>query len=221
MPFLLNDKIPIFPPPYRAAPDGLLAVGGSVSPAFLEAAYRLGIFPWYNAHDPVLWWSPPERPVFLPGRVRVHKSMRQWMRRRPGFRLTFDKAFDRVVELCASVPRKGQEGTWLHPELQVSMKTLHRRGKAHSVEVWDDQGRLVGGLYGVDAGPEGKLFSGDSMFSLVPNASKLALIHLVKNLDQYGYEAVDGQVVSPHLLRMGARVFPRDEFLDRFIYRIL
>lgn len=218
MPFLLDDKIPFFPSPYLADEEGLLAVGGNITPPFLEAAYRWGIFPWYSERMPVLWWSPAERPVFFPGEVKKSKSMRQWIRRHAGYRITMDRAMEEVLHHCATVPRKDGEGTWLNPQLQESILALHRRGKARSVEVWDDKGRLRGGLYGIHAGEDGRIFSGDSMFSLEPNTSKYALIWLVENATRLGYKLIDGQVVSGHLLRMGAKVLRRKEFLDKYVF---
>jgi len=219
MPFLLHPDIPLFPHPSQADEDGLLAVGGKITPDFLKAAYRLGIFPWYNEDMPILWWSPPQRPVFFPDEVKISKTMRQWIRRHPDYRITLNKAFDRVLYHCATVPRKSGEGTWLNEELRKNLGELHKEGLALSVEVWNGRGELAGGLYGITAGEKGNVLSGESMFSLEPNTSKFALIWLVRNLKKLGFELLDGQVVSDHLLRMGAQVMERDEFLNRYIFR--
>jgi len=218
MPYILPPDKPEFPSPFVTDAEGIVAVGGAVTPPFLKAAYRLGIFPWYDESFPVpLWWSPHERPLFYPGQIKISKSMRQWIRRHPHYGITKDRAFSDVLWYCASVKRKDGEGTWLNPKLRRSLRSLHEEGMAHSIEVWNDRGELVGGLYGVDAGIKGRVFSGESMFSLEPDTSKYALIYLVQHLDEWGYDVADGQVVSPHLLRMGAVPVSREIFLRRYV----
>ncbi len=217
MPFLLNDKIPVFPSPLYANDEGLLAVGGKVSPDFLEEAYKLGIFPWFSEGTIPMWWSPDPRPVFFPGEVKISKSMRQWIRRHKSYRVSVNRAFDQVLEWCAKVPRKEGEGTWLSEELRKSILVLYHKGLAQSVEVWNGEGRLAGGLYGIKAGKNRNVFSGESMFSLEPNTSKFALIYLVQNAQKMGFKLIDGQVESSHLIRMGAKLVPARRFLNEFI----
>jgi leucyl/phenylalanyl-tRNA--protein transferase len=218
MPFWLDDDMPVFPGPMSADDDVLLAVGGRVSPEFLRAAYRQGIFPWFDPEvQPPLWWFPDPRPVFYPGKVKVSKSMRQWFRRHTDYRFTVNRAFEQVLHYCAEIPGRGGEGAWFSQELRQSVLTLFRTGEASSVEVWNAGGKLVGGLYGITVADG--VFSGESMFHLEPDTSKAALIYLVQNAVNWGYEIIDGQVVSEHLMRMGAELISAKEFYERFILK--
>ncbi len=215
MPFLLDDRKAVFPDPLMADSNGLLAVGGSITPEFLLEAYKLGIFPWFDPDmHPPLWWFPDPRPVFFPGEVKISKSMRQWLRRHKDYKITMDLAFDQVLRHCAEQPGRQQPGRWLTETLQASLKELFRNGFARSVEVWNGRGELVGGLYGVT--PGNGIFSGESMFHTEPNTSKAALIYLVQNAKKLGFRLIDGQAESEHLIRMGAKLIPAREY-----YKIL
>jgi leucyl/phenylalanyl-tRNA--protein transferase len=197
-----------FPPVEHAVKSGLLAVGGDLSPERLLAAYREGIFPWYAEGEPILWWSPDPRFVLLPDELRISRSMRQFLKK--GLvRITFDQDFRGVIAACQK-PRPGQDGTWITEEMQEAYCALHALGYAHSVEVWQD-GALAGGLYGVSLG---RAFFGESMFSIMPNASKAALITLVEHLRERGFDLIDCQVETPHLGSLGARLIPRREFRE-------
>lgn len=195
-----------FPPVDHAVQSGLLAVGGDLSPERLLAAYRKGIFPWYGDDEPILWWSPDPRFVLFPDELRVSRSMRQFLKK-GSVRITFDQAFREVIAACRR-PRPGQDGTWITTEMREAYAVLHDLGLAHSVEVWREQ-ELVGGLYGVSLG---RAFFGESMFSAIPNASKAALITLVKNLKNRGFDLIDCQVETAHLTGLGARPIPRRDF---------
>jgi leucyl/phenylalanyl-tRNA--protein transferase len=199
-----------FPDPALALPDpnGLLAIGGDLSVTRLLNAYRDGIFPWFNPDEPILWWSPDPRCVFTPGALHVSRSLAK-RQRQGGYAVRFDTAFAVVLDACAG-PRRTGRGTWLGPEMRAAYLSLHRRGLAHSVEVWR-QGRLVGGLYGVALG---RMFFGESMFSREPDSSKLALLHLAAQLADWDFPLIDCQVSSPHLLRLGATTLPRDAFRE-------
>jgi len=206
--YRLPDEIR-FPPVDHAMKSGLLAVGGDLSPERLLAAYREGIFPWYSEGEPILWWSPDPRFVLLPDELRVSRSMRQFLKK--GLvRVTFDQNFGEVIDACQR-PRPSQNGTWITGEMQGAYCTLHELGYAHSVEVWQD-GALAGGLYGVSLGHS---FFGESMFSTLPNASKVALITLVGELRKWGFDLIDCQVETAHLASLGARSIPRREFRER------
>lgn len=207
---VLDPLDPVFPPPESALrdPNGLLAMGGNLGAETLLAAYRRGIFPWFEAGQPPLWWSPDPRAVLYPEQIHISRSMAR-LRRRGGYRITTDQAFGAVIRGCAA-PRSGASGTWILPEMVAAYEALHAAGHAHSVECWLD-GELAGGLYGVAVGA---VFSGESMFSARPNASKLALIHLARGLAIGGFRLIDCQLPNPHLTAMGARDIPRREFLD-------
>lgn len=207
--YRLIDKI-IFPPPDNAEPDGLLAVGGDLSSERLLVAYKLGIFPWYSADQPILWWSPDPRLILEPGQFHFSRRLRQILKRGT-FQVTFDKAFIQVIGACASVPRKGQKGTWITPEMAEAYIRLHELGFGHSAESWLD-GKLVGGIYGVSLG---RCFFGESMFSYKSNASKVALAVLVERLKAWGFHMIDAQVTTRHLIRLGAKEVPRRLFLKR------
>lgn len=202
------DARPVFPPARLADPDGLIAVGGDLSVPRLLAAYRAGIFPWYNDGDPILWWSPDPRGLFLPGDPRVHRSMRPLLNH-GRFRVTANAAFGRVIRACRRTPRPGQSGTWLTPEMVTAYEALHAAGHAHSVEAWDGE-VLAGGLYGVALG---RAFCGESMFSARRDASKYAFLALATRLFGLGYRFIDAQMPNPHLERLGLRAVPRETFL--------
>jgi leucyl/phenylalanyl-tRNA---protein transferase len=202
--FRLDERL-LFPDPALAEEDGLLAVGGDLSPERLILAYENGIFPWYSDETPVLWYSPHERFVLYPARVKVSKSMRQILRS-ARFKVTYDTAFAEVIAACSAVGRPGQDGTWITDDMIAAYVRLHALGVAHSVEIWED-GNLAGGLYGVQVGD---VFCGESMFSKVSNASKTALISLC----QTGrYNLIDCQVYTEHLESMGAEMISRDEYM--------
>ena len=205
--YRLTDAL-LFPSPEQASAEGIVAVGGDLQPERVMLAYRKGIFPWFESDDFLLWWSPDPRMVLFPNQLKISKSMRTVLRKKQ-FEVTFNKAFDQVVEACAKVKRFGQNGTWITPGLMEVYSTLHIQGYAHSVEVWEE-GSLVGGLYGIDLGT---VFCGESMFSKSSNASKVALIFLVKELKKNKYELIDCQVPTQHLASMGAEPISRTEFL--------
>ena len=189
----------------------MLAVGGDYSWQRLHRAYTLGIFPWSNPDDPILWWSPDPRYVLYPEHLRIHRSMRPYINQRR-FRVTYDTRFAEVVEACSQSPRQGKDvGTWISTELAQGYTELHRQGFAHSVEVWDAEGHLVGGLYGVAIG---RVFCGESMFTRASNASKYGFIHLVKNLIARGYGLIDCQMQTNHLESLGAAAIPRRKFSE-------
>ena len=205
--YRLTDAL-LFPSPEQASAEGIVAVGGDLQPERVMLAYRKGIFPWFESDDFLLWWSPDPRMVLFPDQLKISKSMRTVLRKKR-FEVTFNKAFDQVVEACAKVKRFGQNGTWITPGLMEVYSTLDTQGHAHSVEVWEE-GSLVGGLYGIDLGT---VFCGESMFSKSSNASKVALIFLVKELKKNKYELIDCQVPTQHLASMGAEPISRTKFL--------
>jgi leucyl/phenylalanyl-tRNA--protein transferase len=200
-----------FPPLEQALrrPNGLLAAGGELSPERLTRAYRRGIFPWYSAGEPILWWSPDPRMVLFPSELKISRSLTKTLRK-GAFTVTADRAFDQVIEGC-SQPRPGQPGTWITAEMKQAYRALHRLGRAHSVETWLGD-RLAGGLYGVAIG---RAFFGESMFSRVSEASKVALAHLVRQLDHWGFGLIDCQMRTPLLASFGAREIARSEFARR------
>ncbi len=202
--FRLDERL-LFPNPALAEEDGLLAVGGDLSTERLLLAYQNGIFPWYSEDEPILWYSPHERFVLFPDELQVSKSMNKVLRS-GSFSVTMDTCFADVVNACAIVKREGQDGTWITDDMKAAYSKLHGEGYAHSVEVWQ-HGRLVGGLYGVHAGD---VFCGESMFSLVSNASKTALINLCRT---NRYILIDCQVYTEHLESMGARMITREEYI--------
>ncbi|HMM71007.1 MAG TPA: leucyl/phenylalanyl-tRNA--protein transferase [Rhodocyclaceae bacterium] len=187
-------------------PNGLLAAGGELSPARLLDAYRRGIFPWFNPGEPILWWSPDPRMVLFPEEIRIARSLKRRLRQ-ADYTIAFDRDFDAVVRACAG-PRRGARGTWITPAMRAAYGRLHRLGHAHCIEMYVD-GALVGGLYGVALG---RVFFGESMFSHIPNASKIALAHLAMTLHRKGYTLIDCQVPSAHLASLGARELPRSTF---------
>jgi leucyl/phenylalanyl-tRNA---protein transferase len=207
VPVFRLDKRLIFPPP-ELAEDGLLAVGGDLSPDRLLLAYATGIFPWYDEGQPIHWHSPDPRLVLPAGELHVPRSLERTLRR-GAFRITFDTSFGPVVDACASAPRPLQHGTWITGEMRRAYKRLHRLGYAHSAEAWRGD-RLAGGLYGVSLGGA---FFGESMFAREPDASKVAFVSLVRQLQLWGITLIDCQVATEHLGRFGAREWPRQRFL--------
>ncbi len=204
-----------FPPVATAwaEPNGLLAAGGDLSPPRLLQAYRQGIFPWYEAGQPILWWSPDPRSVLEPTAVHLSRSLRKSLRKHPqegGFDISFDRNFEGVIRACGG-PRVGASGTWITVEMRHAYLQLHRAGHAHSLEVWR-QGELVGGLYGIAVG---RLFCGESMFSRVSDASKVGLAWLCRHLAAWDWPLIDSQTPTPHMLAMGVRQIPRADFVDR------
>ncbi len=216
MPIYSLPKEHVFPPVSHAEEDGILAVGGDLSPDRLLAAYSQGIFPWYSGRKPILWWSPDPRMVLFPAELKVSKSMKQLLKRR-AFEVTYDTAFVDVIKACAEAVRHDQDGTWLGKDMQRAYIKLHQLGVAHSVEVWRE-GALVGGLYGLALG---RVFCGESMFAHVSNASKYGFITAVQGLRRLGFELIDCQVYTEHLDSLGAREIPRHEFLKLLAAGIL
>lgn len=207
---LLHNDTP-FPPVEQALqkPNGLLAMGGSLSERRLLEAYRHGIFPWFNDAEPVMWWSPDPRMVLLPQSFKISRSLHKTLCKRE-YEIHTDSAFEQVMRACAS-PRKGQAGTWIHEDMIAAYTGLHQMGLAHSVEVWMDN-ELAGGLYGIGIG---RMFYGESMFSRRPNTSKIALAHLCAQLQRWNFGMIDCQMNTPHLASLGAREIPRTEFIHR------
>jgi leucyl/phenylalanyl-tRNA--protein transferase len=207
--YRLPSATTAFPDPFDAEPDGLLAVGGDLSPQRLISAYRIGVFPWYQEDSPLLWWSPEPRCILLPEEFHLPRSLARTLKRSV-FTFSFDQAFSDVIKSCAS-PRNGSGATWLLPEMVEAYINLHRLGLAHSVEAWQNE-ELVGGLYGVSLG---SAFFGESMFFRRPNASKAAFAHLVLSLRTGGFTLIDCQQVTHNLLRFGAKPVSRIEFMAR------
>ncbi len=208
MPIFQLTRELLFPPVELATEEGILAIGGDLSPQRLLLAYRSGIFPWYMDESPILWWSPDPRFVLLIEDLSIPKSMRRIFNKNI-FRFTFDTRFDEVIESC-SMPRKSGPSTWLVPEMIEAYKRLNRLGYAHSAEAWKD-GELAGGLYGVSLG---RCFFGESMFTRVSNASKASLIFLALSLKEKGFKFIDSQVYTSHLETLGAREIPRGNYME-------
>ncbi len=206
--FQLTEEI-VFPPVDLAEPNGLLAVGGDLSENRLLAAYSLGIFPWYSEGSPLLWWSPDPRMVLLPEELKVPRRLERVIRREE-FQVTFDRAFAEIVRNCAEVHHSRSGGTWITAEMAEAYLRLHRLGLAHSVEAWQS-GELAGGLYGISMGGA---FCGESMFTLRPNASKVAFVTLVRRLGERGFSLIDCQMKTDHLASFGAREVPRSDFVE-------
>ena len=207
----LSSSSVSFPPVSMALaePNGLLAVGGDLSEARLVSAYRSGIFPWFAADDPILWWAPNPRAVFVPGDIHCSRSLKKAMRRQP-WRVTLNRAFEEVIDECATI-RAEHEGTWITEPMREAYIELHRKGHAHSVEVWLDNS-LVGGLYGVCVG---RLFCGESMFHRATNASKVALHCFANAFVEHGGQLIDCQMENPHLTSLGAVPMAREHFLEQ------
>lgn len=197
-----------FPNVNTANRDGIVAIGGDLSPERLQLAYRSGIFPWFEDDDPILWWSPNPRMVLFLQELRVTKSMRNILNRQE-FKVTFNQDFRSVISNCQKIKRDGQQGTWITNDMIEAYCNLHALGIAQSVEVWQND-ELVGGLYGIDMG---HVFCGESMFSKVSNASKVAFITLVNHLKSKNYQLLDCQVYNPHLESLGCREIERNDFM--------
>jgi len=198
-----------FPHPFLADEDGLLAIGGDLCPDRIILAYRFGIFPWYSEEQPVLWWAPQERFVLDPTRIHVAKSMRRYINN-PIFKFTTDQNFEYVIDKCQNIHRPGQDGTWITPELKAAYIHLHKKGIAHSVEIWKND-QIVGGLYGLGVG---HIFSGESMFSEASDASKYAVIVLGHILRLKGYKLIDAQLHSTHMERLGGFSLSNHQYFD-------
>lgn len=200
-----------FPNPSEATDDGLLAVGGDLSVKRLLLAYHSGIFPWFEGGQPILWWSPDPRMILFPEKLRVSRSLRKTLKSGK-FKITFNNNFEEVIKNCATVPRKGQAGTWITDEMQQAYMAMYKAGHVLSVEVWEND-KLVGGLYGVDL-PQKKVFCGESMFSLVRDASKVAFFHLSEYAKSKNYKCIDCQIYNAHLASLGAEEMERNRFLE-------
>ncbi len=207
--YWLSDDNIGFPDPELASEEGILAVGGDLSPERLLTAYQTGIFPWFNEDSPILWWSPDPRFVLFPEKLKVSRSMRPYLNQ-PKFGWSLDSHFREVITHCQSAYRPGQGGTWITEEMLEAYVSLHELGFAHSVEVWD-QDELVGGLYGISLG---RIFFGESMFARVSNASKFGFIRLVQLLADYDFQLIDCQQETRHLASLGAEAIPRKTFLE-------
>ena len=200
---------PVFPSPYLASKEGLLAIGGDLSLKRLLLAYSNGIFPWYSEGEPILWWSPDPRLVLYPNELKVSRSLKKVIKKGV-FEVTIDRAFEEVITECARVRLENREGTWIVEDMVQAYCRLYEYGFAHSVEVWM-QDSLAGGLYGVSLG---KCFFGESMFTRITNASKVALVGLVKHLKTFNFAFIDCQITTGHLTRFGAREIPRARYLN-------
>ncbi|AQS35767.1 leucyl/phenylalanyl-tRNA--protein transferase [Shewanella psychrophila] len=205
----LNHQFEQFPEPELALtdPNGLLAIGGDLQPPRLLKAYYEGIFPWFNLDDPILWWSPDPRAVFVPGSMKVSRSLIKYLKKQT-WTYSINQTFEEVIKGCAE-PRVAQDGTWITTEIQQAYLTLHQQGQAHSVEVWEN-GTLIGGLYGVAIG---QVFCGESMFHTQTNASKAAMLMLHQHLLRSGFKLIDAQVMNPHLVSLGATALKRKDFI--------
>ena len=209
--YQIPDEL-IFPDPELAEDDGLLGVGGDLSPERLLLAYASGIFTWFSKGEPIMWWSPDPRCVLRPEKLKISTSLRQALKK-GSYEVRFDTCFDEVVRQCSAAKRKGQRGTWITKEMVQAYIRLHELGYAHSTEVFMD-GELAGGLYGISIG---MTYSGESMFHLKPEASKIALFHLVERLKEWKFPLIDCQVTNQHLLSLGAEEISRKEFLRQVI----
>jgi leucyl/phenylalanyl-tRNA--protein transferase len=205
--YLLTDKLNF--PPVEGAEDGIVAIGGDLSPERLLLAYQKGIFPWYSDDEPIIWHSPEDRFVLLPDELHISKSMQRVLNS-DRFKVTFDTDFPFVIQQCANIDRKEQDGTWITEEMIKAYTELYYLGFAHSVEVWLDD-KIVGGVYGVSLG---KCFFAESMFHTVSNASKFALIKLVEFLKKHDFLFIDAQVFTEHVTTLGAKEIPRSEFIQ-------
>lgn len=204
---IFSDGYGDFPSVNQADPSGLLAIGASLAKDRLIHAYQCGIFPWYNAGEPIQWFCPKERCVFTPERFHISKSLGKFLKKNP-YHITMNQAFPEVIKACSEAARKGQDGeTWIHKDMIDTYTQLHYSGMAQSVEVWKDN-RLVGGMYGVVIG---KIFCGESMFSIEINATKCALLYI---LESEKFDMIDAQIPNPHLMSMGAYLITREEFIE-------
>jgi leucyl/phenylalanyl-tRNA--protein transferase len=210
-PIWLKQDDLTFPDPGHALkePNGLLAIGGDLSLERLLAAYKLGIFPWYEAGQPILWWSPDPRMVLFPDELHISKSLHKFLQKKV-FKVSFNQNFPAVISACAKQRGRNRSGTWITDEMQQAYINLHKTGWAHSVEVWNEN-ELVGGLYGIAIG---SIFFGESMFSTQGNASKVAFVHLIQYLQKLNFKLIDCQVSSEHLASLGAREISREDFIQ-------
>lgn len=213
----LNPANTLFPSPSLALddPNGLLAIGGDLSPERILSAYHQGIFPWFNPGEPILWWSPSPRTVIYPNHLHISKSLRKTLSKGT-YQVTFDNCFGEVMRACAA-PRTYANSTWISEEIITGYSALHKQGYAHSVEVWLLEGterKLVGGLYGIALG---KVFFGESMFSRADNASKVGFAHLVKQISLWDFQLIDCQIANDHLFSLGAVEIPREVFQQHLI----
>lgn len=211
-PVLLNGEKPQFPPTDWALeePNGLLALGGNLEPETILNAYQRGIFPWFSEQDPILWWSPSPRMALIPSELHIGKSLKKLAKKCP-FQITVDCSFSEVITKCSTAPRAGQDGTWITPEMEDAYNRLHELGYAHSVEA-KVENKLVGGLYGIAIGG---VFFGESMFSDISGASKIAFASLCLQLQKWGFELIDCQVHTDYLASFGAKELTRNEFEQR------
>lgn len=209
MPVFQLDESFIFPPPQLAREDGLLAVGGDLSPTRLLVAYRMGIFPWYSEGEPILWWAPSPRLVLFPAELKVSRRLARTIRQNR-FHVTLDEAFLDVISACARIRRENGEGTWIDHDMIDAYCSLHELGYAHSVECWR-HGELAGGLYGLALGAT---FFGESMFSRIADSSKVALAFLARKLSAWDFDMIDCQIRTEHLMRLGAKEVPGPSFYD-------
>jgi leucyl/phenylalanyl-tRNA---protein transferase len=207
--FHLSDAV-AFPPAHFARKDGLLAVGGDLSPRRLILGYKMGVFPWFSEGDPICWWSPDPRLVLDPSEIRISRSLKKVIKKNR-FEIRIDSAFEEVIENCAGIRSEKREGTWITPEMIQAYRVLHESGWAHSFEAWF-RGELVGGLYGVGLGG---VFFGESMFSKMSDSSKAALAALGEYAKKYSIDMIDCQMTTAHLMSFGAREIPRAIFLER------
>ncbi|MEW5814082.1 MAG: leucyl/phenylalanyl-tRNA--protein transferase [Spirochaetota bacterium] len=214
-PYLSEDIFFQFPPIENATPEGIVAMGGNLSPGMLLSAYRQGIFPWYSGGEPILWWSPDPRFILFPEKLHIPASLEKILKRKV-FTFTADKDFSSVIKGCRNARRKDQPGTWITREMLKAYIHLHELGYAHSVEAWQNR-RLAGGLYGVSLG---SCFFGESMFTRVSNASKAAFVEFVRKSASLGIKLIDCQVFTGHLKRFGAEMTPRENFLKLLQVRL-
>ena len=210
MPIFLLSSENVFPPPHLSTKEGLVAIGGDLSPQRLLIAYRMGIFPWYSENEPILWWSPDPRMVLFPNELKMSRSLAKVIRQ-GRFQITVDTCFEDVIAACARTRVLRNEGTWINSEMEQAYIRLHQMGYAHSIEAWCDRG-LAGGLYGVSLGG---FFFGESMFSAISNASKAALAYLCSFLKSRDFDLIDCQVQTSHLESLGARMISRAQFLNQ------
>tara|TARA_B100000963_G_scaffold46429_1_gene34761 strand:- start:23627 stop:24262 length:636 start_codon:yes stop_codon:yes gene_type:complete len=201
-----------FPSPTSANKEGVVAIGGDLNPLRILEAYKNGIFPWFNDDENLIWWSPDPRMILLPENFKVSKSFKSFLKKKE-YHISYNQNFEDVIESCSNIKRVGQTGTWITKGLKQSFNKLHEMGYAHSVEVWH-QNTIVGGLYGLDLG---NIFCGESMFSIKPNASKVALYFLCQELKQNNYNFIDCQLPTQHLSSLGAEEISRDNFIKKLL----
>ena len=209
MAFFIPENSNFFPHPLLSDPDGLLAIGSHLSPENLLLAYQFGIFPWTHEEEPLLWWFTHPRFVLFPENLKIKKSLRSVINKEE-FEISFDTQFEEVIEICQTINRKDQHDTWITSDLKQCFIKLHKEGVAHSVEVWKDE-NLVGGLYGMALG---EIFFGESMFSLLPNASQVGFVHLVNYLNSKGFTLIDCQQETEHLKQFGTELISKKRFYE-------